>query len=209
MFKKILIPTDGSPLSAQAANAGVSFARSVNAEIVALHVTQPFAATIGFDGMAAAYAITDDAYEKASAEQAAKYLDAVTSRADTAGVKSTALSVSNFNVADGIVQAAAETGCDLIFIGRPRAQRPLAPAAGQRHGQGAVAGPRSGAGLPRQGREEKREREGKGKNRGLISRSLGRVRTAPSRRRSCIQASRGRPTRPSRRPHVTDRRPVP
>ncbi|MBX6319599.1 universal stress protein [Pigmentiphaga sp.] len=117
MFKKILIPTDGSPLSAQAANAGVSFARSVNAEIVALHVTQPFAATIGFDGMAAAYAITDDAYEKASAEQAAKYLDAVTSRADTAGVKSTALSVSNFNVADGIVQAAAETGCDLIFIG--------------------------------------------------------------------------------------------
>ena len=29
MFKKILIPTDGSPLSAQAANAGISFARSV------------------------------------------------------------------------------------------------------------------------------------------------------------------------------------
>ena len=27
MFKKILIPTDGSPLSAQAANAGISFAR--------------------------------------------------------------------------------------------------------------------------------------------------------------------------------------
>ena len=52
MFKKILIPTDGSPLSAQAANAGISFARSVGAEVVALYVTQPFAATIGFDGMA-------------------------------------------------------------------------------------------------------------------------------------------------------------
>lgn len=117
MFKKILIPTDGSPLSAQAANAGVSFARSVNAEIVALHVTQPFAATIGFDGMAAAYAITDDAYEKASSEQAARYIDSVVNRAETAGVASTSLSVSNFNVADGIVQAAAETGADLIFIG--------------------------------------------------------------------------------------------
>ncbi|MEI2418065.1 universal stress protein [Orrella sp. JC864] len=117
MFKKILIPTDGSPLSAQAANAGVSFARSTGAEIVALHVTQPFAATIGFDGMAAAYAITDESYEKAAAEQAEKYLEAVMHRAETAGVKASSVSVSNFNVADGIVQAAEENGCDLIFIG--------------------------------------------------------------------------------------------
>jgi nucleotide-binding universal stress UspA family protein len=117
MFKKILIPTDGSPLSAQAANAGVCFARSVGAEIVALHVTQPFAATIGFDGMAAAYAITDEDYEKASAEQSQRYLKAVLDRADTAGVKATSRAVSNFNVADGVVQAATETGSDLIFIG--------------------------------------------------------------------------------------------
>ena len=117
MFKKILIPTDGSPLSAQAANAGVSFARSSGAEVVALYVTQPFAATIGFDGMAAAYAITDEAYEEAAREQADKYLKAVVDRAETAGVKAESHSVSNFNVADGIVQAAAEHGCDLIFIG--------------------------------------------------------------------------------------------
>ena len=117
MFKKILIPTDGSPLSTQAANAGVIFARSVGAEVVALHVTQPFAATIGFDGMAAAYAITDEDYEKAAAEQAEKYLKHVTDRAQTAGVKATPRAVSNFNVADGIVQAAADEHCDLIFIG--------------------------------------------------------------------------------------------
>lgn len=117
MFKKILIPTDGSPLSSQAANAGITFARSIGAEVVALYVTQPFAATIGFDGMAAAYAITDESYEQAAAEQAGKYLDAVIHRAETAGVKSTRVSVSNFNVADGIVQAAGDNGCDLIFIG--------------------------------------------------------------------------------------------
>jgi nucleotide-binding universal stress UspA family protein len=117
MFKKILIPTDGSPLSIQAANAGITFARSVGAEVVALYVTQPFAATIGFDGMAAAYAITDEEYEKAMAEQAEKYLKHISDRADTAGVKVTTRSVSNFNVADGIVQAAADEHCDLIFIG--------------------------------------------------------------------------------------------
>lgn len=117
MFKKILLPTDGSPLSAQAANAGVTFARSIGAEVVALHVTQPFAATIGFDGMAAAYAITDEAYEEASTEQAKRFLAGVIDRARTAGVNAQSLTVSNFNVADGIVQAAEESGADLIFIG--------------------------------------------------------------------------------------------
>ncbi|PLC50046.1 universal stress protein [Pollutimonas subterranea] len=117
MFKKILIPTDGSALSAQAANKGVCFAREMGAEVVALYVTQPFAATVGFDGMAAAYAITDEDYDKTAREQAQKYLKAVLDRAETAGVKATGKAVSNFNVADGLVQAAEEEGCDLIFIG--------------------------------------------------------------------------------------------
>ena len=117
MFKKVLIPTDGSALSAQSANAGISFARSTGAEVVALYVTQPFAATMGFDGMSAAYAFTDEDYEKANAEQAQKYLKAVIDRADTAGVKSSAHAVSNFNIADGIVQAAIDYHCDMIFIG--------------------------------------------------------------------------------------------
>jgi nucleotide-binding universal stress UspA family protein len=117
MFKKILIPTDGSALSAQAANKGVCFAREIGAEVVALYVTQPFAATVGFDGMAAAYAITDEDYDKTAQEQAKKYLKLVLDRAETAGVKATGKAVSNFNVADGLVQAAEEEGCDLIFIG--------------------------------------------------------------------------------------------
>jgi len=117
MFKKILIPTDGSALSAQSANAGITFARSTGAEIVALYVTQPFAATMGFDGMSAAYAITDEDYEKANAEHAQKHLKAVIDRAETAGVKATAHAVSNFNIADGVVQAAIDYHCDLIFIG--------------------------------------------------------------------------------------------
>ena len=117
MFKKILIPTDGSTLSSQAANKGVLFAKEIGAEVVALHVAQPFAATVGFDGMAAAYAITDEDYEKTIADQAQKYLQAVADRAETAEVKVTKVAATNFNVADGVVQAAEEHGCDLIFIG--------------------------------------------------------------------------------------------
>lgn len=117
MFKKILIPTDGSTLSAQAANKGVAFARQIGAEIVALHVTQPFAATVGFDGMAAAYAITDEDYEKNATQQSHKFIQAVVDRAETAGVKATVRSVSNFNVADAVASVATEENCDLIFIG--------------------------------------------------------------------------------------------
>src|SRR3546814_20694194 len=68
--------------------------------------------------MAAAYAITDEDYEKTAAEQAQKYLKSVLDRASTAEVKAVGKAVSNFNVADGLVQAAAEDKCDLIFIGR-------------------------------------------------------------------------------------------
>ena len=117
MFKKILLPTDGSALSAQAANKGVTFAKEIGAEVVALHVAQPFAATVGFDGMAAAYAITDEDYEKTVAEQAEKYLQAVVDRAEPAGVKVSKVAATNFNVADGVVDAAEAHGCDLIFIG--------------------------------------------------------------------------------------------
>lgn len=116
MFKKILIPTDGSTLSVQAANAGVYFARSTGAEIFAVHVTQPFT-MVGLDGMAAAYAISDEDYEKVTAEQAAKYLQQIQDRAETAGVKVQQRAIINFSVPDGIIEAATENGCDLIFIG--------------------------------------------------------------------------------------------
>ncbi|MEN9589325.1 MAG: hypothetical protein RLZZ481_1111 [Pseudomonadota bacterium] len=116
MFKKILIPTDGSALSEQSANAGILFARSTGAEVVALYVTQPFAATLGFDGMSAAYAISDTDYEKANAALAQKHLKAVADRAETAGVKVSTHAVSNFNIADGIVQAGIDYHCDIIFM---------------------------------------------------------------------------------------------
>ena len=117
MYKKILIPTDGSALAVQAANAGITFARAIGAQVVALNVTQPFAAAIGFDGIIASYAIADEDHEKAANEQADKYLNHVVDRASIAGVTVHHKAVSNSNVADGIVQAAEEEKCDLIFIG--------------------------------------------------------------------------------------------
>ena len=107
MFKKILIPTDGSPLSRKRSKCGHLLCPLHRRRSRRAAITQPFAATIGFDGMAAAYAITDEDYEKASAEQAEKYLKLILDRAETAGVKAESRAVSNFNVADGIVRPPA------------------------------------------------------------------------------------------------------
>lgn len=116
MYKKILLPIDGSDISAQTANSGISFARQIGAEIVVLNVTQPFSTLVGFDGVAASYAISDTDYEEAARKEAEEYLQPVMDRAETAGVKATSVIVSNYNVADGVVEAAKEHGCDLIYI---------------------------------------------------------------------------------------------
>lgn len=114
MFKKILISTDGSELSNQAADAGIGFARSVGAEVVAVFVVQPMEAFIGFDGTAIAYAGN---YEKDMADQAEKYLAQITGLAKAAGVKAQTNVVTSYNVADGILRIAEDGHCDLIFMG--------------------------------------------------------------------------------------------
>lgn len=116
MYKKILLPIDGSDISAQTANSGISFARQIGAEIVVLNVTQPFSTLVGFDGVAASYAISDTDYEEAARREAEEYLKPVMDRAETAGVKASSVIVSNYNVADGVVEAAKDHGCDLIYI---------------------------------------------------------------------------------------------
>jgi nucleotide-binding universal stress UspA family protein len=116
MFKKILLPTDGSSMAEQAARQGVAFAKQIGAEVVALTVVQPLNAPMGFDGMAAAYAAPDPEQEADMERQADGYLSTVEGIARDAGVAVSRMRVSNFNVADGISEAAETLGCDLIFI---------------------------------------------------------------------------------------------
>ena len=42
MFKRILLPTDGSELSEAAIQKGVQFAKDINAEVTGFHVILPF-----------------------------------------------------------------------------------------------------------------------------------------------------------------------
>ena len=42
MFKHLLVPTDGSPLSSKAARAAVEFASAVDGQLTALSVAEPY-----------------------------------------------------------------------------------------------------------------------------------------------------------------------
>ena len=83
MYKKILLPTDGSALSGAAIAQGVALAKSVGAKVVGMTVVVPFH-TFALDPMMVAD--TRESYKKDSEELAAKYLGAIKTAARTAGV---------------------------------------------------------------------------------------------------------------------------
>ena len=117
MYKKILIPVDGSKLSKDSAEQGIIFAKEKNAEIIILFIKQSFGSLLGFDGANAGYlrrsAIT---YEETMTIEAEKITNEVKELADGAGVKNKIIISSNFHPADGIIEVSENESCDLIFI---------------------------------------------------------------------------------------------
>jgi nucleotide-binding universal stress UspA family protein len=63
MYKHILVPTDGSPLSRKAVAAATELARGMKAKITALHVIPPYSAPVVGDAVVApAYMVSPDDY---------------------------------------------------------------------------------------------------------------------------------------------------
>jgi nucleotide-binding universal stress UspA family protein len=113
MYKHILLPTDGSELSATAVRDGVKFAKELGARVTALHVTPPFHPVEVTPSVFTAHITEHDARAKESAQRA---LGAVTEAARAAGVPcATAHRVSN-SPFEAIIAVAGEAGCDLIFM---------------------------------------------------------------------------------------------
>ena len=113
MFKTILLPTDGSPLSDKATATAIEFAKLHQAKIVALIAVQPFPYSPMGDG---GVIIDSSAYERQMQLTAQATIDKIGIAAQSAGVAFQGLVTLSTSPYEEIVAAADNFNCDIILM---------------------------------------------------------------------------------------------
>lgn len=114
MFKKILVPTDGSPLSDKAAEAAMAFAAAHGASVVGLSVAELYP----FMLMPEAGAMVDMAnYEEIQDKSAQQAMAKLRAMAAETGVSAEVVSTRGVHPYEEILKTATDKGCDLIWMG--------------------------------------------------------------------------------------------
>jgi len=109
MFKHLLIPTDGSELSEAAIQAGMQFAKSINAKVTGFFAMPTFLDIYGPEGVIE----TRRDYPKAHADRLVAVIMQAAKAADVPC--ETVLQTSN-QPYEAIIATAKEKGCDLILM---------------------------------------------------------------------------------------------
>lgn len=117
MFKKILVPTDGSRLSQQSAKAAVELARSLGAGVVGFVATPEYKMRVIEDAVFAPGTLSEPDFTKAVKRSAKNFLGEIEQLARDAGVSFSGASVTSEHPAGAIIDAASRNACDLIFMG--------------------------------------------------------------------------------------------
>ncbi|MCF8197223.1 MAG: universal stress protein [Sulfuritalea sp.] len=115
MFKHILVPTDGSKLSAETVKRAVTFAKEIGAKITFFFAKPDY--PVAFYGEGALIdPTTPDKFAEMAAQQAKEILGTHEATAKAAGVDcATTSSVSDIPY-EAIIAAAEAAGADLIFM---------------------------------------------------------------------------------------------
>jgi nucleotide-binding universal stress UspA family protein len=113
MYKKILVPTDGSDLAGQAVAAAVDYARVAGGTVVAFSVAQPYPLLPAVDGAMMIDPGVDSTQLQELAQQA---VDEVARAAKAAGVPCETHTSLSFLPYEEIIRAADDYQCDVIFM---------------------------------------------------------------------------------------------
>lgn len=114
MFKHILLPTDGSSFSRDAARRAVSFAKESGSRIAVFYAMRE-PASHSFGGMEMPFPPPSEDVIHA-VNEARLILAFVENLCRESGVECTTLTLSNNVVHEAIIEAATRCGCDLIFM---------------------------------------------------------------------------------------------
>ena len=115
MFRRMLVPTDGSELSANAVKAAVSLARESGASVVALNVQPVYRPPVVAE-VPVADVYSQEEYEAGALEAANKVLAGVASETSSAGVACKTVALLDASPYEAIIRVARDEGCDLIFM---------------------------------------------------------------------------------------------
>jgi nucleotide-binding universal stress UspA family protein len=124
MFKRILVPVDGSELSTRAAKTAIALAKEQDATLVFLHVTMPYVPQYAGE-IPMMDSTSEKLYEQRVAESAKDVLDTVEQVAKREGVRCERVIDSNGHPDESIAAMVLAHRCDLVVIAT--------------HGRGAVA----------------------------------------------------------------------
>ncbi|MDJ1156686.1 universal stress protein [Chelatococcus sp. SYSU_G07232] len=113
MYKHILIPTDGSQLSADALDKGMTFAKEIGAKVTVVTVTEPFHL---FSLDPAQVVDTPSDYRQHVRERARRHLAAAGDKAKALGIPCETVQVEHEHPYEVIIQTAANRDCDLIAM---------------------------------------------------------------------------------------------
>ena len=113
MFKRILVPTDGSELSKKAVDVAIRLAASTGARLVAFHAIPKFR-MFAFDR--AMLEGTAGDYRKASVENARTLLARIVVKAVKAGVTCDTAYASSDQPWAAIIREAKRNKCDLVLM---------------------------------------------------------------------------------------------
>jgi len=113
MFTHILLPSDGSELSAAAISHGLNLAKKLGARVTAFHARPPFHV---FSTRTEMVEDTREQFERDAKLHAKEVLDGIAKRAAEAGVPCDTEAAVSDHPYEAIIAAALKNGCDLIVM---------------------------------------------------------------------------------------------
>lgn len=112
MYKTILVPTDGSEITAKAVGTAVTLAKTFGAKLVTLAVKEPFP----YSAISEMQPIPPQEFFDAQERIAVKHLDQVKAACAAAGVECVASAVEAVHPWEAIIDFGNEQGADLIVM---------------------------------------------------------------------------------------------
>ena len=112
MFKRILVPTDGSELSDKAIAAAIDLARTLKATVIGMTTLEPYS----YSNLSEYRPETLDDYEARMDQAGAERLGKVADAASRAGVPVETVTVKSFSPYEAIIDTAREKSCELIVM---------------------------------------------------------------------------------------------